>query len=289
MAGTAPDGSEGAAFDSPNAPAWSRGRSLIQAVGTAIVLLGLLAVSYALGKNAFFVLICIVVLVALFEAFDGLHQAGHRPVTLLGLASGAGMLVAVFFERPAWLLVVLAATVYAAFTVALRPARGRSASSDAAWTILAVAWIGGGGAAATAILVLEGGRALLVAFVLIAALDDIGAYFVGTRFGRHKVAPSISPGKSWEGLVGGTALALLGGLVIGALVDALGALEGLGLAAVCALLVPVGDLVESLFKREIGVKDSGRLLPGHGGFLDRLDAIVFCAPAAYLYIRLVAV
>lgn len=288
MAGTAPDGSEGATFDTSPGPAWSRGRSLIQAVGTAVVLLGLLAVSYALGTNAFFILVFIVVLVALFEAFDGLRQAGHRPVTLLGLAVGASMLIAVFLERPAWLLISLAATVYGAFTVALRPARGGSASSDAAWTVLAVGWIGGGGAAATAILVLDGGRALLVAFVLVAALDDIGAYFVGTRFGRHKVAPSISPGKSWEGLAGGTALTLLGGLVIGALVGELGAVEGLGLASVCALLVPVGDLVESLFKREIGVKDSGRLLPGHGGFLDRLDAIVFCAPAAYLYLRLVA-
>lgn len=251
--------------------------------------MGLLALSYALGTNAFFVLICIVVLVALFEAFDGLRQAGHLPVTPIGLAAGAAMLVAVFLERPAWLLVVLAATVYGAFTAALRPGRGQSASSDAAWTLLAVAWIAGGGAAATAILVLDAGRSLLVAFVLVAALDDIGAYFVGTRFGRHKVAPSISPGKSWEGLVGGTVLALLGGLVIGALIDDLGAVEGLGLASVCALLVPVGDLVESLFKREIGVKDSGRLLPGHGGFLDRLDAIIFCAPAAYLYLRLVAV
>ncbi|MGH2747710.1 MAG: phosphatidate cytidylyltransferase [Actinomycetota bacterium] len=286
MAGTAPEGSEGAAFDRTPEAAWSRGRSLFQAVGTALVLLGLLALSYALGTNAFFILICVVVLVALFEAFDGLRQAGHLPVTPIGLAAGAGMLVAVFLKRPAWLLVVLAATVYGAFTAALRPGRGRSASSDAAWTLLAVAWIAGGGAAATAILVLDAGRSLLVAFVLVAALDDIGAYFVGTRFGRHKVAPSISPGKSWEGLFGGTVLALLGGLVVGALFDDLGAVEGLGLASVCALLVPVGDLVESLFKREIGVKDSGRLLPGHGGFLDRLDAIIFCAPAAYLYLRL---
>lgn len=289
MSGTAPEESEGTGFDTSSAPVWSRGRSLAQAVGTALVLLGLLAVSYTLGSTAFFALVVVVVLVALFEAFDALRQAGHRPVTLLGLAAGTAMLVAVFLERPAWLLVVLAATVYGAFMAALRPARGRSASSDAAWTVLAVGWIGGGGAAATAILVLDGGRALLVAFVLVAALDDIGAYFIGTRFGRHKVAPSISPGKSWEGLAGGTAVALLGGLVVGALIDELGATEGLGLATVCALLVPVGDLVESLFKREVGVKDSGRLLPGHGGFLDRLDAIVFCAPAAYLYLRLVAV
>lgn len=289
MAGTAPEGSEGAAFETSSSPAWSRGRSLAQAVGTALVLLALLAVSYALGETAFFGLVVLVVLAALFEAFDALHQAGHRPVTLVGLVAGAAMLIAVFLERPAWLLVALAATVYGAFMAALRPARGQSASNDAAWTVLVVGWIGGGGAAATAILVLDGGRALLVAFVLVAALDDIGAYFIGTRFGRHKVAPSISPGKSWEGLAGGTVIALLGGLVVGALVDELGAAGGLGLATVCVLFVPVGDLAESLFKREVGVKDSGRLLPGHGGFLDRLDAIVFCAPAAYLYLRLVAV
>ena len=83
-------------------------------------------------------------------------------------------------------------------------------------------------------------------------------------------------------------MALLAGLAFGALADELTLIDGLALGALSAMLAPVGDLVESMFKREMGIKDSGRLLPGHGGLLDRLDAIVFCAPAVYLYLRFIA-
>jgi phosphatidate cytidylyltransferase len=82
---------------------------------------------------------------------------------------------------------------------------------------------------------------------------------------------------------------LAGGLFFAFLLESLDPLDGLAVAAISGLLAPVGDLVESLVKREIGIKDSGRLLPGHGGLLDRLDAILFCAPAVYLYLRFVVV
>lgn len=269
----------------------SRDRSLATAVVTALILLGLIIVFYLLGRDAFFVLICVVVLTALFELFDGLRQAGHRPITALGLAAGLAMLIVAFRNEPRHFASVIALTMVGSFLLALRPTRGRTPSSDAAWTVLGVAWVAGGGAGATMIMMIDdGGLRLLIAFVLIAALDDIGAYFVGTAFGKHKMAPSISPNKSWEGFVGGAVTSLLGGLFFGVLLpDELGITHGLAIGAICGLLVPAGDLVESLFKREIGLKDSGRLLPGHGGFLDRLDAIVFCAPVVALYLRFVVI
>ncbi len=264
-------------------------RSLTTAVITALILLGLVAVFYLLGRNAFFVLICFVVLAALFELFDGLRQAGHRPVTAFGLAAGLAMLIVAFRDEPRHFASVIALAMVGSFLLALRPVRGATPSSDAAWTVLGVAWIAGGGAGATMIMMIDdGGLRLLVAFILIAALDDIGAYFVGTALGKHKMAPSISPNKSWEGFAGGWVTSLLAGLAFGALLpDELGITHGLAIGAICGLLAPAGDLVESLFKREIGIKDSGRLLPGHGGFLDRLDAIVFCAPVVALYLRFV--
>jgi phosphatidate cytidylyltransferase len=137
-------------------------------------------------------------------------------------------------------------------------------------------------------LTLDGGLNLLVGHVAVAALDDIAAYFVGVRFGAHKLAPSISPAKSWEGFLGGFVTALVAGMVFGALLDELSWLDGLAIATIIGLLAPAGDLSESMAKRELGIKDSGRLLPGHGGFLDRLDAMVFCAPAVLLYLRVVA-
>lgn len=267
------------------------GRSLGQAVVTALILLGLVVVSYLLGREGFFVLVSVVVLIALFELLDALVQRGGRPIIPFGLVCGFGLLVAAYVRSLVLIPAVLAVTVAGALMLALRRGRGPDPVGAAAWTVLGVVWIGGGGAAAVSILMIEpeDGLLLLIAFVLITALDDIGAYFAGTRFGAHKMAPSISPGKSWEGFAGGFASAIAGGAIFAGLLFDLNLSEGLGLGAVCGLLAPAGDLVESLAKREMGIKDSGRLLPGHGGLLDRLDAIVFCAPAAYLYLRFIVV
>jgi phosphatidate cytidylyltransferase len=265
------------------------GRKLSQAVATAVVLLLILIVCYALGPTAFFWLAAVVILLSLFELFDALHRSGRRTVAPFGLLCGFGLLLAAYFRpgRPELVVAFFGATVLGAFLLALRPARGMTPASDAAWTVLAVTWIGGAGAAAVSMLTLHDGLNLLVAHVLITALDDIGAYFAGVGFGSHKLAPSISPGKSWEGFLGGVAAALAGGAVFGALLDVLGVVHGLAIAAIIGLLAPAGDLAESMAKRELGLKDSGRLLPGHGGFLDLLDAILFCAPPVLLYLRVV--
>jgi phosphatidate cytidylyltransferase len=273
--------------EAPGAPPAAQGRSLTQAVATALVLLGLIVVFYILGTDAFFCLAFAVVVISLYELLDALARSGHRPSIPLGLAGTAGMMVVAYGERPGYLAVVLALTLVGAFVFALRPGRGRSAASDAAWTLLGVAWIGGGGAGAVSILTLGAGVELLIASVLVIALDDIGAYFVGSKFGRHKMAPSISPAKSWEGFAGGLATALLGGVLAAVLLDELKPLDGLAMGGIAGILAPVGDLVESVTKREIGIKDSGRLLPGHGGFLDLLDGIIFCCPVMFLYLRFI--
>ena len=200
-----------------------------------------------------------------------------------------GLPLSVWVRRPALAAVALVATLVLATLFSLRPRRGATPASDIAWTLAAVVWIGGGGAGATGILLLPDGLELLIAFVLTTALGDIFAYFAGTTLGRRKMAPSISPGKSWEGFAGGLVASLLGGVAAGALLDRLGLPDGLAMGAICGVLAPVGDLLESLVKRETGIKDSGRLLPGHGGFLDRLDAIVFCAPVVFFYLRFVAI
>lgn len=274
------------------APAQTKGpagRPLVQAVATAGALLGAVGVVYLLGQAAFFVLIVAVALVCLWELFDALMRAGGRPVVWFGLACTGAMVAVAYFERPGLVGAVLVVAMFGAFLLALRPGRGHNAASDVAWTVLGVTWIGGGGAGAASILVLRSdGLQLLVAFVLIAALDDIGAYFMGTRFGSHRMAPSISPGKSWEGFAGGLVCSLVGGGVCAALLSPLGILDGIALGALCGVFGPAGDLAESLVKRTVGIKDSGRLLPGHGGFLDRLDAMILCAPVVFLYLRFAA-
>lgn len=123
----------------------------------------------------------------------------------------------------------------------------------------------------------ERGPALLLLALCIVFAADIGAYFAGRRFGRVKLAPQVSPGKTWEGLIGGVLLAATtaaaGGVLLG-LAPALMVPLGLGVA----VLSVVGDLTESMFKRSVGLKDSGHLIPGHGGVLDRLDSITAALP-----------
>ena len=268
-----------------------RGRSLAQAVVTALALLLLIFLFNLLGPDAFFFLVVAVVGLALYELFTALRDSGRRPSAAIGVLGGLGLVTVTgpFVEEPLATLGVIAAVVYASFLFAVRPERGTSPAVDVGWTALGVLWIGGGGAAAAYILTLsDSGDLLLTAYVLITALNDIGAYFSGTWLGRHKMIPSISPNKSWEGWAGGFVASLGGGAVFGLLLDDLTSVDGLMLAVIASLLAPLGDLSESLVKREIGIKDSGALLPGHGGMLDRIDAIVFAAPAAALYLRYIA-
>ena len=114
-------------------------------------------------------------------------------------------------------------------------------------------------------------------------LSDSGALFVGKALGRHKMAPNVSPAKTWEGSLGGLVVALLGGLVFGKMLH-LPLPHAAVLAVLCGLVGQIGDLSESALKRDLGVKDSGAVIPGHGGVLDRIDSLLFSAPIAYYYI-----
>ncbi|MEJ5199605.1 MAG: phosphatidate cytidylyltransferase [Anaerolineae bacterium] len=117
----------------------------------------------------------------------------------------------------------------------------------------------------------------LTAFLVTWSCDTM-AYFVGSSLGRHKLWPRISPKKTWEGLVGGTAAALAAGVIVGIWLLALPWWQGLGLGALVAVAAPFGDFAESLFKRLANVKDSSQLIPGHGGALDRVDSLLFVFP-----------
>jgi phosphatidate cytidylyltransferase len=115
-------------------------------------------------------------------------------------------------------------------------------------------------------------------------MNDTGAYFAGQAFGRHKLLPRVSPSKTWEGFFGGMAATLGTAFVVRALgAHQLTVADCLALGVIVSLLGPLGDLAESLLKRSVGVKDSGRLIPGHGGLLDRIDALIFTAPCVYFY------
>ena len=133
------------------------------------------------------------------------------------------------------------------------------------------------------------GHYYLLYFVLITKISDSGAYVVGSLIGRHKMIPRISPGKTWEGFGGAIVVSALASLLfvhfLGDKLRGMNALHGLILGIILGLAAVVGDLIESIFKREAGVKDSGRFFPGIGGILDLLDSLLFNAPIMYLYLR----
>ena len=161
--------------------------------------------------------------------------------------------------------------VFALIWVAIAPARvNRTTAAGAGLLVLVPAWL------ALARLHAAGPQLLLFLILLVVAAD-VGAYFAGRRFGQNKLAPRVSPGKTWEGV--------LGGFVAAALMAALGVwwfeLDAPRFLALCLVVVVasiIGDLTESLFKRHAGLKDSGKLLPGHGGLLDRVDSVTAAAP-----------
>lgn len=132
--------------------------------------------------------------------------------------------------------------------------------------------------------------AVLMGWFVLVWANDTAAYLVGRRWGRTPIAPAVSPGKTWEGWTGGlVATVFLGGFVLSSAVDVagIGALHWSGLALIVSVLGPLGDLMESALKRKAGVKDSGGLLPGHGGVLDRFDSHFFAAPVAALVLHFV--
>lgn len=127
---------------------------------------------------------------------------------------------------------------------------------------------------------------LVIALFVFIWLDDTGAYMVGSMIGKHKLFERISPKKSWEGFFGGLFFALAASQLFASYAPQIDRLHWLGLSATVVLFGTWGDLTESLLKRTIGVKDSGNILPGHGGMLDRFDSVMIAIPAAYVYIEL---
>ena len=150
------------------------------------------------------------------------------------------------------------------------------------WTTAGALYLGLSLAAFVALRRQPNGLAWLMTGLLTTWITDTGAYFIGIRWGRRKLAPRLSPKKTWEGAVGGSIV----GVAIGAPIAV--ALIGLAwplaavLAAILCVLAALGDLAESMIKRQVGAKDASHLIPGHGGALDRLDSLFFVVPAAYI-------
>jgi len=227
---------------------------------------------------------------ALAAALIGLHELyamarGLRPLVLAGYAGAIATLLGAHLGGAAWMTGGFALTLFLAFVLYGIAETRQTATITIGSTVLGVAWIALGLGHLLLIRALpEHGRLAVFTILLAVFADDTAAYGIGRLIGRRKLAPTLSPGKTWEGFLAGTVVAIA--VVFFALYKQgfLTIAESLVLGAAIALAGAAGDLFESALKRDLQVKDSGRLLGAHGGMLDRIDAHLFAAVAAFYVI-----
>jgi phosphatidate cytidylyltransferase len=252
---------------------WSR-------IAVALTLLPLVLGIVWLGGWWLFALALLGGLMALHELYA--MGRGLRPIVLGGYVGLILTLVGAETGGISWMVGGIVSTVLVAFLVFGFSDARPSATAAISLTLLGVVWVGGGLASLILLREIPEHGRLVVFTVLIAVFaDDTAAFFVGRTIGRHKMAPRISPGKSWEGFVGGTLAAMAVAFFSLYNQGVLTNVEALALGAAVAASSTLGDLFESAIKRDLGTKDSGRVLAGHGGVLDRIDSLLWAGPTAF--------
>jgi phosphatidate cytidylyltransferase len=267
------------------------GRDVPMAFLTGLVLAGVALGAIAIGPGAFAIVAGLLVLLAQGEFYFALQKRHYQPATALGLAAGALALGAAYYRGEGAMLAIVALTIVATslwyMTVPL-PHR-RNVVTNIALTVAGVLYIPVLAGYALAVLKFPDGRALALSIIGLTVAYDVAAFVVGTWWGSRPLAPNVSPKKSWEGAIGATFV--VAAVAVGAVAPSVTLLDtiprAVRLAVVVSIFAPLGDHAESLFKRDLGIKDMGSVLPGHGGVLDRIDALLFVAPAAFMYLRLV--
>jgi phosphatidate cytidylyltransferase len=258
------------------------GRNLPVAIITALLLAGVLITTLVLSRPVFVAFLLGIVTLALLELLAVLRARATRPARPVVLAMGALLVVGAYLEGPAALSFGLLVTILASFGWYLVD-RGRTeVTRNVAATVFAVVYV----PFMAAHLSLVVGRAdhyvgAMIGYAALVVIYDTAAYATGATLGRRPIAPQVSPNKSWEGAIGASVACLAAGAFLLPLWEPWTLASGLVLAGATCVVAPLGDLSESMLKRDLAVKDMGSILPGHGGVLDRVDALLFVAPVLY--------
>lgn len=290
-------------------PAEPPTRNLPAAFASGVILAVAAIALLAIGKAWFAALAIGIILLGQGELYAAFKERGYQPATALGLVAGLFILVGGYIEggslnaefgggdvfgEAAMAFGLAIGAVFSVLWYMAVPANARKGLvANVGITVLGILYVPF--LAGFALLLLsvpetaagDLGRNFLLSVIGLTILYDVSAYAAGTVWGRRPMAPTISPRKSWEGALGATLLLLFVAIAVLPSVDPFTAPRAVGLALVISVAAPLGDLVESALKRDLGIKDMGSLLPGHGGVLDRVDALLFALPASYYYLQLI--
>src|SRR6478735_78521 len=275
----APD--QGTVDEAPEPPPTPKaGRDLRAAVGVGLLLGGLVIGTLVVDARAFLAVVVVAVSYGAWELRRAIATRGMVIPLVPLLLGAAGMLVSAYLRGAEALVVTFGLTIVG--LLVWRVADGLAgAARDLSASALVVFYPIFLGGFASMMLAAPDGRQRIVVFILVTVFSDIGGYAVGVLFGKHPMAPSLSPKKSWEGFAGSVFTCAAVGAISLPLLLGGPWWAGVILGAVAAAGATLGDLIESSIKRDLGIKDMGALLPGHGGLMDRLDSLVVVAPIAW--------
>jgi phosphatidate cytidylyltransferase len=269
----------------PEKPKGRAGRNLPAAIGVGVGLGGLAVLTLFTVKATFLAYMGIAVLIALAELTGALAKRDINIPAIPVAVGGAAVVTCAYWLGPRYALASLGLTVIAIF--AWRLFGGTSGYvKDTTAGIFAAAYLPFLASFVAAMLVPADGPRRVLTFVILTVCSDIGGYFAGITTGRHPMAPAISPKKTWEGFAGSVVACLVGGWLCVTLLLHGHAWQGVLTGAAVVLAATLGDLVESIIKRDLDIKDMGTLLPGHGGILERLDSLVVAAPVVWFLLYL---
>ena len=261
-------------------------RVITAAVGVPLVIL---AIWFGDPWPWFTLLIAAAALAGTYEFYHIANFDRREPLIYLGLLWALALVLSPHYRSPDVLPIVITATVLISLICLLcRPSK-EGAFRNWAWTIVGALYVGWMLSYWLNLRGLEDGRNWVYLAMLTTFANDTGAFFIGRARGKHRLAPAISAAKTWEGALGGLICAILAAIIIAMLLNLISPFtfkywQITLLGFLVSLFAQLGDLVESLFKRNMGVKESGDLLPGHGGILDRFDSLIFVGAVVYYYV-----
>jgi phosphatidate cytidylyltransferase len=264
----------------------SNDRNFARALVTGVVLAAVVSLVFKLGALPVAIMVLVVLGLAGAEAYAGFRSAGAHPATVLGIVAILTLGVAVYNKGLTSVGAVSVLLIIFGFVWYLNAGREVDVLDGLGATVFVYVWIGVIGSYALLFVAPRSfvnghGLSYLFGATVLTVANDSGAFIVGRQFGKRTLNKVLSPNKTLEGTAGGTIVTLAAGAVLLPLMSVWTRKAGLEAAVAISIVVPLGDLFESMVKRTIGVKDLGRLLPGHGGLLDRIDGLLFALPTMY--------